>query len=66
MLSLASYRVSFAAKELLDLPNYLGSTLRGAFGHAFRAVACPAPRAAQCPGSGAMPISAACPRSGNS
>jgi hypothetical protein len=49
MLSLACYRVSFAATQPLDLPSYLGSTLRGAFGHAFRAVACPAPRGAQCP-----------------
>ncbi len=54
-LSLTCYRVTFAACEPLDLPSYLGSTLRGAFGHAFRAVACPAPRGQQCP------IPAQCP-----
>jgi hypothetical protein len=48
-LSLGWYRVTFAAKDLLDLPSYLGSTLRGAFGHAFHAVACPAPRGGDCP-----------------
>jgi hypothetical protein len=49
MLSCARYRVVFEAVEPLDLPAYLGSTLRGAFGHAFRAVACPAPRGMECP-----------------
>jgi hypothetical protein len=49
MLSCARYRVVFEAVEPLDLPGYLGSTLRGAFGHAFRAVACPAPRGMDCP-----------------
>src|SRR2546430_1927274 len=55
MLSCARYRVVFQAVEALDLPGYLGSTLRGAFGHAFRAVACPSrinepcPVPAQCP-----------------
>src|SRR5215472_3254848 len=49
MLSCARYRVVFEAVEALDLPAYIGSTLRGAFGHAFRAVACPAPRGMDCP-----------------
>lgn len=49
MLSCARYRVTFQALEALDLPAYLGSTLRGAFGHAFRAIACPAPRGMDCP-----------------
>jgi hypothetical protein len=49
MLSCARYRVVFEAREPLDLPGYLGSTLRGAFGHAFRSVACPAPRGLECP-----------------
>ena len=40
-LSLARYRVTFCARERLDLPAYLGSTLRGAFGRAFRSLACP-------------------------
>jgi hypothetical protein len=54
-LALARYRVTLEALEPLDLPTYLGSTLRGAFGHAFRRLcclgrggeACPAP--ALCP-----------------
>ena len=37
-LSLARYRVTLEALEPLALPEYLGSTLRGAFGHAFRAM----------------------------
>jgi CRISPR-associated endoribonuclease Cas6 len=49
MLSCARYRVLFEAVEPLDLPAYLGSTLRGAFGYAFRAVACPAPARMDCP-----------------
>lgn len=54
-LSCSRYRVVFEAREPLDLPGYLGSTLRGAFGHAFRAVGCPSridepcPIPAQCP-----------------
>ncbi len=44
-LAASRYRVSFIAKDALDLPSYLGSTLRGAFGHAFRTIACPAPMA---------------------
>lgn len=47
-LSLARYRVVFQALERLDLPAYLGSTLRGAFGHAFRALCCPAPSGGPC------------------
>ncbi len=54
-LSLARYRVTFEALEPLDLPAYLGSTLRGAFGHAFRVLCCPAR-----PGE-ACPIPSACP-----
>lgn len=49
LLSCARYRVVFEPLETLDLPAYLGLTLRGAFGHAFRAVACHAPRDAPCP-----------------
>ena len=53
-LAASRYRVTFTAKQPLDLPSYLGSTLRGAFGHAFRAIACPAvhgdcPVPTQCP-----------------
>lgn len=35
-LALARYRVTFEALEPLELPEYLGSTLRGAFGHSFQ------------------------------
>lgn len=49
MLSVAVYRIVFTARERLDLPAYLGSTLRGAFGRAFRALACPARLDAPCP-----------------
>src|ERR1700722_18478749 len=54
-LSLTRYGVTFVARERLDLPAYLGSTLRGAFGRAFRTLACPArinevcPIPTQCP-----------------
>jgi hypothetical protein len=54
-LSCARYRVVFEAREPLDLPGYLGSTLRGAFGHAFRTVACPAPRGLECPAPAQCP-----------
>jgi len=54
-LSLARYRVAFEALEPLDLPAYLGSTLRGAFGHAFRVLCCPAGPGEECP------IPATCP-----
>lgn len=54
-LALARYRVTFRAREPLDLPAYLGSTLRGAFGRAFRQLCCPARRDEPCP------IPAACP-----
>ena len=53
-LAASRYRVSFIAKDALDLPSYLGSTLRGAFGHAFRTVACPAPH-------GDCPLPSQCP-----
>jgi hypothetical protein len=45
---LARYRVALEARALLDLPGYLGSTLRGAFGHAFRRVACAAGTGGDC------------------
>jgi hypothetical protein len=35
-LCLSRYRVTLTAIEPLDLPAYLGSTLRGGFGHVFR------------------------------
>ena len=54
-LSLACYGVTFEAIETLDLPEYLGSTLRGAFGGAFRQLCCPARFGESCP------IPAACP-----
>jgi hypothetical protein len=33
--------IVFRARDRIGLPAYAGSTLRGAFGHAFRRVACP-------------------------
>jgi CRISPR-associated protein Cas5t len=49
LLSLARYRVTLEALEPLDLPAYLGSTLRGAFGHAFRKLCCPGRADEPCP-----------------
>lgn len=54
-LSLARYRITFEALEPLDLPAYLGSTLRGAFGQAFRDLCCPARRDEPCPVPDACP-----------
>lgn len=48
-LSIARYRVTFEALEALNLPTYLGSTLRGAFGRAFRRLCCPARAGEPCP-----------------
>ncbi len=51
-LSLTRYEVVLQAEGPLDLPAWLGSTLRGAFGHAFRRTACPGelcPDEAGCP-----------------
>ena len=48
-LSASCYRVTFTAAQHLDLPEYLGSTLRGAFGRAFRALACPSRIGEPCP-----------------
>ena len=54
-LALARYQVTFEAIEPLDLPAYLGSTLRGAFGRAFRSLCC------LVPADGAYPAPASCP-----
>ncbi|MFQ5802013.1 MAG: CRISPR system precrRNA processing endoribonuclease RAMP protein Cas6 [Candidatus Methylomirabilales bacterium] len=43
------YRFSLQALEELDLPEYIGSTLRGGFGHVFRRIACPARKGEECP-----------------
>lgn len=48
-LRLTRYRSGLSALEALDLPAYLGSTLRGAFGHVFRRIACLAPQGGPCP-----------------
>ena len=37
---IAKFSVEVEAVQEMDLPAYLGSTLRGAFGHAFRRVCC--------------------------
>jgi CRISPR/Cas system endoribonuclease Cas6 (RAMP superfamily) len=39
-LTLARYEFRLLAREEVELPALLGSTLRGAFGHAFKAIAC--------------------------
>lgn len=54
-LRLSHYRVGLSALEPLDLPAYLGSTLRGAFGHVFRRVACLAPQGGPCPAPESCP-----------
>jgi hypothetical protein len=48
-LSFTRYRVTVEALEPLVLPAYLGSTLRGAFGHAFRTLCCPSRPGEPCP-----------------
>jgi hypothetical protein len=55
LLTASRYRVVFVARAPVDLPSYLGSTLRGAFGHAFRAVACPAAPGFDCPAPAGCP-----------
>jgi len=37
----ARLRIALVAEDALRLPPYAGSTFRGAFGHAFKGVACP-------------------------
>ena len=54
-LALARYRVTFKAVEPLILPEYLGSTLRGAFGHAFRRLCCIARPGEECPAPESCP-----------
>ncbi|MGH7390864.1 MAG: CRISPR system precrRNA processing endoribonuclease RAMP protein Cas6 [Candidatus Rokuibacteriota bacterium] len=54
-LALARYRVTLEALEPLVLPAYLGSTLRGAFGRAFRALCCPGRDGEPCPVPGSCP-----------
>lgn len=39
-LPLSSYRLGLRAREACDLPAFLGSTLRGAFGHALKEAVC--------------------------
>ena len=39
-LTLARYEFRLLARKEVELPTLLGSTLRGAFGHAFKAIAC--------------------------
>lgn len=51
------YRFEFMVTSRLRLPEYAGSTLRGAFGHALRSLAC-VTQARTCDG---CPLHAACP-----
>lgn len=48
-LNLSRYRFHFRVTEQLRLPEYAGSTLRGAFGHALRQLAC-VTKARECKG----------------
>lgn len=57
MLSLARYRFTFRVTTPIRLPDYAGSTLRGAFGHALRSVNC-VTKAKECNG---CPLIAQCP-----
>jgi hypothetical protein len=54
-LALARYRITLEALEPLDLPTYLGSTLRGAFGHAFRRLCCLGRDGESCPAPALCP-----------
>jgi hypothetical protein len=54
---IARYRFVFTAQSRIRLPEYAGSMLRGAFGHALRGAACMT-REPSCP---ACPLYATCP-----
>lgn len=53
----ARYRFEFQVRQSIRLPDYAGSMLRGAFGHALRQLACMA-RQKECAG---CPLLATCP-----
>ncbi|MBK7955048.1 MAG: CRISPR system precrRNA processing endoribonuclease RAMP protein Cas6 [Candidatus Accumulibacter sp.] len=53
----ARYRFEFRATQAIRLPDYAGSMLRGAFGHALRQVACMT-RQKECSG---CPLAGGCP-----
>lgn len=38
--TLTQYRLTLAAKEMIALPKYMGSTLRGGFGSSFKRIVC--------------------------
>jgi len=57
MLPLARYRFHLRATTPLNLPEWAGSVLRGAFGHALRKLACMT-RQKECPG---CPLHGTCP-----
>lgn len=57
MLPLARYRLHFTATTPVNLPDWAGSALRGAFGHALRQLACMT-REKDCP---ACPLYRSCP-----
>jgi hypothetical protein len=58
-LNLARYRFHLRVTEPLHLPEYAGSALRGAFGHAFKQLTC-VTKARECSG---CPLIATCPYS---
>ncbi|MEF8709297.1 MAG: hypothetical protein V5B38_10650 [Candidatus Accumulibacter propinquus] len=53
----ARYRFEFQVRQPIRLPDYAGSMLRGAFGHALRQLACMT-RQKECAG---CPLIASCP-----
>jgi hypothetical protein len=56
-INLARYRFTFRVEKPIRLPDYAGSTLRGAFGHALRSVNC-VTKEKECKG---CPLIAQCP-----
>ncbi|MBI3989387.1 MAG: CRISPR system precrRNA processing endoribonuclease RAMP protein Cas6 [candidate division NC10 bacterium] len=56
-IALSRYCFTLEVLEEMALPQYLGSTLRGGFGHVFRRIACPGSRL----GGKACPLPEQCP-----
>ncbi len=53
--AVSRYGVTLAAKQPLDLPPYLGSTIRGALGSVLRRLSCPAGSGGRCVIPGGCP-----------
>ncbi|MDH7500870.1 MAG: hypothetical protein QHH30_10880, partial [candidate division NC10 bacterium] len=56
-LAFSHYQFTLLAEQEMRLPEYLGSTLRGGFGHTFRRICCAASRR-ECKG---CPLTTQCP-----